>query len=108
MLENRYRLPTDARTIDYSKFLEEINSVFTISGLEKDPLARPEEFKKGSNLDPNDILTSEEEALLHETLTQLGEFLRKNRINFKTHFQDKVIFILYFLILITLGPCKER
>lgn len=43
--------------INYMKFLSDINIVFTLDGLEKDPLVRPEEFKKGNFLDPNDILS---------------------------------------------------
>lgn len=61
ILEKHYGVPNDPRTIDYSKFLGDINSVFTATGLDKDPLLKPQEFRKATHLDPNDILTDFEE-----------------------------------------------
>lgn len=57
MLEDKYRVANDSNSINYSQFLSDINIVFTLTGLEKDPLADPPQYKKGTQLDPNDVLT---------------------------------------------------
>lgn len=47
--------------MNYSKFLKDVNIVFTVEGLDKDPLLKPPEFEKGHFIDPNDVLTPNEE-----------------------------------------------
>jgi hypothetical protein len=49
MLENKYVDESDRTVINYSKFLTDINIVFTLSELEKNPTIQPPEFKKGSD-----------------------------------------------------------
>lgn len=40
--------------------MDEIDKVFTLSGLEKDPLTRPQDFKNHLAKDPRDVLTEQE------------------------------------------------
>lgn len=58
--------------VDYVRFNEEIDRVFTDKLLEKDPLKTVQEFKAASILDPKDVLTAEEERELDAALTRLG------------------------------------
>lgn len=85
-----YTVDYDQTKLDYSRFLEEVNIVFTKSGLEKDPIAKPIPFEKKNAVDPRDVLTPNEEEDLHTLLLRLGEVIAKHRILFKKHFQDKV------------------
>lgn len=78
--------------LNYARFLEDVNIVFTRTGLEKDPIAKPIPFEKKNAIDPRDVLTADEEEELHRLLLRLGEVISKQRIMFKTHFQDKVYF----------------
>ncbi|KAL4466875.1 hypothetical protein ABPG74_010472 [Tetrahymena malaccensis] len=90
-LENMYILQSDPTKLDYASFLEDVNIVFTKTGLEKDPIAKPVPFEKKNAIDPRDVLTPQEEEDLHVLLLRLGEVISKHRIMFKTHFQDKDI-----------------
>jgi hypothetical protein len=81
-----YVVENDETKLDYSRFLEEVNIVFTKSGLEKDPIAKPIPFEKKNAVDPRDILTPTEEEDLHRLLLRLGEVISKHRILFKKHF----------------------
>lgn len=85
-----YTIESDPTKLNYARFLEEVNSVFTRTGLEKDPIAKPITFEKKNAVDPRDILTLTEEEELHYLLLRIGEVIAKNRIIFKSHFQDKV------------------
>lgn len=51
MLEDKYIDENDKTVINYSKFLNDINIVFTLSELEKNPTIQPPEFKKGTFID---------------------------------------------------------
>ena len=84
-----YRSQTDSTKIDYFKFKNDIDIVFTKPGLDKDPLAKPEVYIPPFFLDPKDELTPEEEDNLHKFMIRLGEVVRKHRILLKPHFQDK-------------------
>lgn len=46
MLEDKYIDENDKTVINYSKFLNDINIVFTLSELEKNPTIQPPEFKR--------------------------------------------------------------
>lgn len=86
-----YIVPHDPIKLNYADFLNDVNIVFTTTGLDKDPTAKPPAFEKKNAIDPRDVLTPTEEDQLHVLLTRLGEVTKKHRIIFKTHFQDKVI-----------------
>ena len=47
--------------LDYATFLEDVNIVFTKTGLQKDPLAKPIPYEKKNAIDPRDVLTEKEE-----------------------------------------------
>lgn len=64
MLEDKYIDENDKTVINYSKFLSDINIVFTLSELEKNPTVQPPEFKKGNNIDQKDLLNEEEDRKL--------------------------------------------
>lgn len=85
-LEKMYTVDYDETKLDYSQFLEDVNIVFTKTGLDKDPIAKPIPFEKKNAVDPRDVLTSTEEENLHALLLRLGEVIAKHRIIFKSHF----------------------
>lgn len=61
LLEDAYRTQEDPNLINYSEFLNDINIVFTKPGLDKNPLDKPVDYTKKKFLDPNDVLTPQEE-----------------------------------------------
>ena len=64
-LENMYLIPEDPTVLDYASFLTDVNIVFTRTGLDKDPIAKPIPFEKKNVIDPRDVLTPSEEEQLH-------------------------------------------
>lgn len=89
ILEKNYIMKDDPAKLNYSKFVEDVYVVFTVPELEKEPLKKPVPYTKRIFLDPGDVLTQEEEERLHILMTRLGEVVRKHKIMFKSHFQDK-------------------
>ena len=73
----------------YFDFNEEIEKIFTLKNLEKDPTLTLSKYSAPSILDPKNKLTSEEEAELHAALNQLGVSIRHRRLLIKPFFQDK-------------------
>ena len=65
LLEEHYKVSTDATKVNYVLFNEEMEKIFTEKDLEKDPLKKPAEFKAPSILDPKDVLNEQEEKELH-------------------------------------------
>ena len=61
LLEKHFALPSDTTKVDYVRFNEDIEKIFTEKDLEKDPVKKIAEFKAPSILDPKDVLNSEEE-----------------------------------------------
>jgi len=60
-LENHYRDPTDPIKIRYFDFNQDIENIFTLKDLEKNPLQTLSSYKAPSILDPKSVLTTEEE-----------------------------------------------
>ncbi|CAD8108204.1 unnamed protein product [Paramecium sonneborni] len=89
LLETMYVVPEDPIRVNYAKFIEDVEIVFTKSGLDKDPLMKPPVHVIPTFLDPRDALTTEEEEALHAIMLRLGEVVKKHRILLKPHFQDK-------------------
>jgi hypothetical protein len=89
MLETFFQLPNDPTKVNYVQFNEDIEKIFTEKDLEKDPTKKLSEFKAPSILDPKDVLTSEEEQILHEALSRIGTEVRHKRLLLKPFFQDK-------------------
>lgn len=92
LLESVYILKDDPTRVDYSKFVSDVEIVFTIPGLDKDPLLKPPVHVVPTFLDPRDALTPTEEEALHMIMLRLGEVVGKHRILLKPHFQDKVYY----------------
>jgi len=92
-LENFYRVPGSENEypyqINYVAFIDEISLVFTTTGLEKDPLIKPQQYKPPSYLDPKEILTPHEEAQLNDYMIHFGANVFKHRVLIKPFFQDK-------------------
>ena len=61
LLEKYFALPSDQTKVDYVRFNEDIEKIFTEKDLEKDPIKKIAEFKAPSILDPKDVLNTEEE-----------------------------------------------
>ncbi|CAD8206649.1 unnamed protein product [Paramecium pentaurelia] len=89
LLETMYVVPEDPIRVNYAKFIEDVEIVFTKTGLDKDPLMKPPVHIIPTFLDPRDALTQDEEEALHAIMLRLGEVVRKHRILLKPHFQDK-------------------
>ncbi len=72
LLEKHFAVPSDPTKVNYVQFNEDIERIFTLKGLEKDPLQKVEEFKAPSILDPKDVLNEQEEIKLDACLKRLG------------------------------------
>jgi len=88
-LIEHFKLPNDATVVNYVAFNNEVEDIFTEKDLEKNPLKTLTSFNAPSILDPKDVLNSEEEATLHETLTRLAREVRLRKLLIKPFFQDK-------------------
>jgi len=89
-LENGFKSERDLERIDYVKFAAEVNRIFTVPELEKDPTKRPVEYDIASVLDPEDVLTPDEEKKVDECLKRLGDIVKKRKLHVKPMFQAKV------------------
>ena len=72
LLESHFALPSDPTKVDYVRFNEDIEKIFTEKDLEKDLTKKIEEFKAPSILDPKDVLNNEEEQRLDACLQRIG------------------------------------
>lgn len=88
-LENYYALPNDAGLINYTRFSEELDAIFTNVHLEKNPTSRVNAFNAPSILDPKDVLNTAEEEILIAALERLGTDVKHRRLLIKPFFQDK-------------------
>jgi Ca2+-binding EF-hand superfamily protein len=88
VLEKYFNVPEEEDKVFYKDLIEEVETVFTVKGLEKDPLLRPTEFKTPDFLNPEMRLNKEEEIFLDQTMRKLANLVRKYRVNPKTFFRD--------------------
>lgn len=88
-LEDHYRDPTDPIKIRYFDFNQDIENIFTLKDLEKNPQTTLSAFKAPSILDPKDLLTADEEKELDVCMTRIGTDVRHRRLLIKPFFQDK-------------------
>ena len=72
----------------YKDLIEEVDTVFTIKGLEKDPLLRPKDYITPDFLNPEKRLTEEETKFLDKTLKKLALLSIKYRVMPKSFFRD--------------------
>jgi hypothetical protein len=75
--------------VNYVKFNEEIDNIFTDKFLEKDPIKTMTTFNAASILDPKDVLNDSEERELDQALQRIGTEVRHKRLLIKPFFQDK-------------------
>ncbi len=97
LLEKVYGLPEENDRINFKSLIEEVETVFTLKGLEKDPLLRPQDFKTPDFLDPQKRLENNENNFLHEVMIKLAMLMQKYRVLPKVYFKDAVC---YYLIII--------
>ena len=90
LLEKVYGLPDVHDRVEYKTLVEEVETVFTLKGLEKDPLLRPTEFKMPDFLDPQKRLSDDENSFLHEVMVKLALLMKKYRVMPKVYFKDAV------------------
>ena len=88
-LEDYYRDPTDALKIRYFDFNQDVENIFTLKDLEKDPTKTLTSYKAPSILDPKNVLNEAEEAEMVETLKRIGMDVKLRRLLIKPFFQDK-------------------
>lgn len=84
-----YQDLTDPDKIEYVRFVNDVDLVFTTPGLEKNPLYRVNPYKIPTFLDPKDRLNQSEMQRLHEIFLEIGNYVRVNRILIKPFFKDK-------------------
>jgi len=88
VLEQVYELSDDNTRVNYLSLVEEVNTVFTIKGLEKDPLLRTKEFVMPDYLDPEKRLSEAEGEFLDQVMSKLAVYLKKYRVLTKAYFKD--------------------
>jgi len=82
-------MPSDPTKVNYVKFNEEIEGIFTHKDLEKNPQKKHEGFKAPSILDPKHVLSEDEDFVLDACLKRIGTDVRHRRLLIKPFFQDK-------------------
>lgn len=79
VLSDKYQSPTHCQSIDYKKFCEEVESIFTIRHLEKNPLRHIYQFQPEEECRLN-ALSEEEQVLLQQAMQRIAERVREHRI----------------------------
>lgn len=90
ILEQGFPSSRDPERIDYVSFVDEVNRIFTLKELEKEPEAKVMNFTVTALLDPDDVLTPAEEQKVDACLRRLGEIVRIRKLHVKPMFQAKV------------------
>ena len=80
------------------KFCHEIDKIFVHKDIEKDPLKETATFKVLNILDPEDLLTDDEEKIVVQCLNRIGWQVQEKRLLLKPQFKDKVIFFFSLFI----------
>ena len=88
VLEKFFSVPDEDDKVYYKDLVEEVDTVFTIKGLEKNPLLRPKDYVIPDFLNPEKRLTSEEADFLDKTMRKLGLLAIKYRVMAKSFFRD--------------------
>ena len=88
VLEKFFSVPDEDDKVYYKDLVEEVDTVFTIKGLEKNPLLRPKEYVIPDFLNPEKRLSPEEADFLDKTMRKLGLLAIKYRVMAKSFFRD--------------------
>ncbi|KAJ3202622.1 hypothetical protein HDU67_000392 [Dinochytrium kinnereticum] len=90
-LESLYQNPKDTNLVDYLRFSDDVESVFTSKGLEKEPTREPELFDgflKGADPSLNKLAGAHEERILENVVGRLREKIRQRRIDILSYMED--------------------
>lgn len=92
LLETRFASKNQPDHVEYIKFSDAIESVFTRKGLEKNPLAEPDAFNVYSNgweADPFEpLLTPEEDYILKSVMNRLNARIITRRLDALAFMED--------------------
>ena len=87
MLTQAFRSITNPGFVNYLTFCDEVETIFTLKHLEKNPLVTPTQFKPPVEWEQN-ALTKEQLAMFNEAMMVLAEHVRKTRIQLFPLFED--------------------
>ena len=88
ILEKYYNINEEEDKVYYKDLVEEVETVFTVKNLEKNPLIRPKEYITPDFINPEKRLTQEEAIFLDKTLKKLALLSIKYRVMPKSFFRD--------------------
>ena len=88
ILEKYYNINEEEDKVYYKDLVEEVETVFTVKNLEKNPLIRPKEYITPDFINPEKRLTQEEAIFLDKTLKKLAFLSIKYRVMPKSFFRD--------------------
>ena len=91
VLERGFPSERDPERVNYVFFADEVGRIFTLKELEKEPETKVETYVVSSVLDPDDVLTPEEEVKVDACLRRLGSIVRIRKLHVKPMFQAKVL-----------------
>lgn len=86
-LMDRYSAVGYPDYVNYTSFVEDIESIFTLNNLEKAPLVVPVQFRPNPENDDNKLST-EEEQVLEKVMHRLADRVRIRRIQIFPLFED--------------------
>ncbi|KAI8927203.1 hypothetical protein BC831DRAFT_187984 [Entophlyctis helioformis] len=92
LLEHMFQSTQDPRFVNYVKFSDDVESVFTKKGLVKSPMSEPEPFNVYSNgweADPSvNVLSPDERVILDKVLARLQQRVSERRIDVLSYMED--------------------
>jgi hypothetical protein len=87
-LERAFQTKQDPRFVDYVAFSDELESVFTIKGLEKNPTLTPHSFVP-NEVDPSlNILSPKEQVVYEKVIDRMVDIVRQRRVDPLTYLED--------------------
>jgi Ca2+-binding EF-hand superfamily protein len=87
MLEDKYQSGRDIDFVEYLRFCQDIESIFTTDHLEKNPLEEVTQFKPDEEWTVT-VLTEQEEEQLNKCLLRIAEKVYKHRMQLFPLFED--------------------
>lgn len=87
IIENRYQSAADPEYIDYKRFCDEVESIFTTKHLEKMPLEEVQQFQPPVEWELNSLSAENNEKFMR-CMTKIKEKVRKHRMQLFPLFED--------------------
>ncbi|KAL8564995.1 hypothetical protein ACOMHN_003371 [Nucella lapillus] len=87
IVEDKYQSPVDTDYIDYRRFCDEVESIFTTKHLEKMPLEEVDTFKPPVEWELNSMSPENNEKFM-KCMTKIKEKVRKHRMQLFPLFED--------------------